>query len=204
MSYAEVLIGTKFGRLTPLSRYSNKWGKPAWTCECDCGNKTIVSAASLKSGQTKSCGCLSRELRGSWSKTHGLSGHPLFQIWFGMIARCTNPKRKNWIRYGGRGISVCDRWMNLENFIADMYPSFQAGKSIDREDNDGNYCPENCRWADSETQSNNKYNNRKLEFNGILLGCCQWNRRLGFKRGLVASRVRLGWSVERILTTPQK
>jgi hypothetical protein len=118
-----------------------------------------------------------------------------------MIKRCTNPNFKRYQDYGGRGIKVCDRWMDFANFYADMGDA-PPGMSIDRIDNDGDYTPENCRWATTKQQCNNKRNNRILTLNGVSLTATQWCERIGLSQQTLASRLRAGWPVERALTEP--
>lgn len=150
----EDLSSRKFGRLTPLSpvRVNDRMG---WKCRCDCGTVIEVVTESLNSGNSKSCGCLSRDLSVERSTIHGMSGSPTWSSWKAMIARCTNPNSKGYPHYGGRGITVCTSWLSsFENFYSDMGDR-PEGMSIDRRDNDGNYDPSNCRWASSTTQNRN-------------------------------------------------
>lgn len=129
-----------------------------WLCECSCGKKVYVVGSKLKSGHTRSCGCLQRELFSAKSTTHGQRYTRLYRIWTAMKTRCTNPNSKDWPNYGGRGIGVCEKWLNdfsafcewaLENGYADDL-------TIDRKNNDRGYCPENCRWATRAEQNQNK------------------------------------------------
>lgn len=142
--------------------------------------------------------------------THGKSYHPIYNVWGGMIARCHNPRYHAYPRYGARGIAVCDRWRTFENFYADMGDA-PAGFTLDRIDNDKGYSPENCRWADRKTQSNNRGNNVRIEFNGESLTMSQWAERIGITRSNLRIRIkRLQWPIERALTerlarrTPRK
>lgn len=122
--------------------------------ECPfCGNEFEAQTDNIKSEKQKSCGCSKRENSGPIK--HGLSNHPLFGIWSAMISRCGSPKNKAFKYYGGRGITVCERWKNPINFIEDMFPSFEEGLTLDRINVDGNYEPDNCRWVDRNTQAQN-------------------------------------------------
>jgi hypothetical protein len=161
--------GQRFGRLTAL-RYdhTNKSQNAVWECLCDCGQKKLVMAVSLKSGNTKSCGCLQREIASQRRKTHGEAHSRLHTVWIGMKQRCTNPNRFCYEHYGGRGISVCEEWLNsfelfCEWAMANGYkPDAMRGEcTLDRIDTDGNYCPENCRWVTNAEQQRNKRKRRK-------------------------------------------
>jgi hypothetical protein len=122
---------------------------------CCCGTEFTTISTNINRGHTNSCGCYHRQRMTETHTTHGLSSHPMRTIWNDMIARTTNTNKENYKDYGGRGISVCDRWLVLENFIEDMYPTYEKGLSIDRIENNGNYEPNNCRWTTQEIQTRN-------------------------------------------------
>lgn len=157
----EDLTGARFGRWTAL-RIAVGVKRVQWECECDCGNKKVIRANHLKSGVSKSCGCLNIELLKKRA-THGRSRNDaIYRIWQGMIQRCTNPKNPKYSYYGGRGISVCDRWGKFENFLHDMGER-PKGLTLDRfPDKNGNYELSNCRWATWKQQQNNRSNNLSI------------------------------------------
>lgn len=164
------LTGQKFGRLTVLNKAQSKkfpcgQAMSQYLCECDCGQQIVVLVSNLKSGHTKSCGCLQKQLVAERSVTHGMSTTSLYGVWNTMRQRCTNPNNRKYANYGGRGITVCDDWLNsFDSFYAHVskLPHFdEEGYSLDRINNNGHYEPNNVRWATDKEQQNNKRNNRK-------------------------------------------
>jgi len=198
------LTGQRFGRLVALHQdIREKPGRAYWVCLCDCGKETTVRGGNLRSGDTRSCGCLSREVAQQRATTHGLSKHPLFKVWCNMRQRCSNPRTANWAPYGGRGIVVCDRWKeSFQAFYEDMSPTYQVGLQLDRIDNDGPYTSENCRWATRDQQGNNRRPNRRLAFDGQIHTVTEWADLLDIDRQALYARLSRGWSVERVLTEP--
>lgn len=179
-TWNSTLVGRTFNRLTVIEQAPSGIDKQRrWKCLCECGGETTVASRDLTTGHSKSCGCLKKELTAQRRTIHGGKGTRPYRIWLGMKARCYRKKTTQFKDYGGRGIKVCDEWLNdFGQFIADMGEP-PEGMSIDRIDNDGDYTPDNCRWATDLEQANNKRDTRYVEFNGEKISMANLARKTG-------------------------
>lgn len=189
------LTGQRFNRLTVVERVGvNKQGSNIWKCKCECGNYKDVPQPSLKSGNTKSCGCA--------RKTHGMYNSKIYHVWSAMKGRCERKTDARYKDYGGRGIKLHEPWEKFEPFYKwAMTAGYREGLSLDRIDNNGNYCPENCRWVTMKEQALNKSTNRIIAYNGESKPLTEWARLFHIQPGTLATRLRRGWSIERAMTT---
>lgn len=196
--------GKRFGRLTVKGEAGiMKSGHKAWLCICDCGNETIFRGTLLTQGVVVSCGCYRSDRGRDMLTIHGNYGHPLYQTWIHMKERCEDENNADYHNYGGRGITICERWLDsFENFITDMGER-PDGMSLDRIDVNGNYEPKNCRWADAKTQANNTRRNLYFEYGGETLTLAQWSDRTGINYGTLLGRInRNGMSFADAISTP--
>lgn len=203
MSKSNNLVGRKFGKLLVIKRVeNNKHNQAMWECLCECGNRSFASSASLVSGNTKSCGCLRKEITQKRSQTHGKRESRLYTIWAGIKNRCYCKTASNYKYYGGRGITVCDEWLHDFQAFYDwaMANGYDDSLTIDRIDVNGNYEPSNCRWITQKAQMNNYSRNRLITYNGKTQTMSQWADELGIKYDTLESRLnRLKWSIERAM-----
>ena len=196
------LTGQRFGRLTVIERACpEKKDKVYWICRCDCGNYSIATGNNLKSGNTQGCGCMKIEGMRSANRTHGQTGTRLYKAWESMRQRCYNPKKDHYKDYGGRGIVVCDEWLNDFQAFYDwaMANGYAENLTLDRMDADGNYCPENCRWATVKEQQNNRRNNHLITYNGETHTIAEWSEIVGVNRNTLKGRIRKGLPIEEVL-----
>lgn len=200
------ITNIKFGRLTAINYVFSKGGRTYWHCKCDCGNEKDISAKDLRRGTIRSCGCFRAEIVSKRRKTHGATETRLYHIWSTMKRRCETVKdgkaKKDYI---DRGITICAEWHDFSIFQKWAFDNGYGEKlTIDRINNDGNYCPENCRWVDNRTQQNNKRSNVRLTYNNKTQTIAQWAEELGMKYNTLDERLRRGWSVTSALSTPVK
>ena len=210
LANAESFKGKKFLRWTVLSVHSRqKNGAFRVLCKCECGTVKPVELAELLRGKTKSCGCYNSDATRERAKLqikHGAARNGRetreYRSWKNAKARCYQPSSPHYKRYGGRGIKMCDSWRNsFPNFLADM-GTCPEGLQIERKNNDGDYCKENCIWADCITQGNNTSRNHRVTHNGITRTITQWARATGISKVTILGRLTCGWSVQRAITTP--
>lgn len=200
------LTGKKIGRLLVVSR-SERRPRAWWRCKCDCGNECVMSNMALSVNKFTSCGCWESELRGKWLIKHGhaITGKMTteYRVWRSMRNRCQNPANQKFKDYGGRGVSVCERWHDFRNFLADMGKR-PEGTEIDRIDNNGNYEPGNCRWTTKSSNNRNRRNNLIIEFMGEKKCLAEWAEILGISWHTLFHRMKAGWTIEKTFTTPVK
>lgn len=213
------ITGQRFGRLTVIEYVETVKKASWWRCKCDCGNEKNITLNHLRTGQTRSCGCLAAEYRRNKPEairkmviahtTHGGTHDRLFRIWVSMRSRCRDKNHPAYKWYGGKGVTVCDEWQDYATFKQWAYANGYDDKakthacSIDRIDPNGNYCPENCRWAGTRTQAENKTNTKLYEYNGEKRTLSDWARRSGMRVDTLRWRiVKQHWSLEKALSTP--
>lgn len=196
MSRIEI-SGQRFGRWLVLDYSHSVTGDPYYNCICDCGTKGVILSRTLRTGSSQSCGCLNREKILKTITTHGRSKSREYRTWSQMLQRCNNPNNDRYNDYGGRGIKVCERWHEFENFFKDIGER-PKGKSLDRIDNDQGYCKENCRWA---TPSEQQLNKRKIliMFDGKSMTANEWGKHIGIDEWTIQRRIKKGLSLDKVL-----
>lgn len=198
------LIGARFARLV-VKRYAgaDKHNRATWECLCDCGATIVAAGANLRHGYVKSCGCLWAEKNTGVTLDEVGNQTRLYQIWNGMKQRCRNPHHVSYPDYGGRGIRVCEEWIEFRPFHDwAMVNGYRDDLTIDRIKSNEGYHPGNCRWATREVQGNNTIRNRQIEFRGETKTLANWAKAMGVKYSTLCRRLAQGWSVERALTEP--
>jgi len=210
MGKALELTGQRFGCLTVCERGPRHpvRGSYSWVCQCSCGGKATVTSGNLKSGNTVSCGCIQSLIAAENARrrntTHSMTHSKAFKVWSMMRERCEKDYNASYGNYGGRGISICERWQTFENFFADMGDPPSRAHSIDRfPDNDGNYEPGNCRWATVKEQSRNRRTNHLLTLGSETMTLVEWAEKYGANPKVVNGRIRIGWDLLRALTVPR-
>jgi hypothetical protein len=199
-------VGTKFDKWEVIGVSYQAYSV---LCRCTCGKERHIRYRHLYSQHTRSCLQCSSEKIAAKKTRHGFSSRktnrtPTYRSWAMMISRCRNPNVPSYNNYGGRGIKVCDRWLDFANFLADMGERPSLAYSIDRfPDNNGNYEPSNCRWATRKQQTRNTRRNKLIEFNGKTQTLVEWSEELNISMSLLSARLgHLGWTIQRALTTP--
>lgn len=191
----KVIKGDRYGRLTIINEIKQIGNGRRFLCKCDCGNKKEVNLSKLTSDNTKSCGCLQQESRKKSTKTHGMVGSRLYNIWNGIRERCTNPKSSIYSHYGGRGIKLSDQWLDFTSFMHwSLSNGYENDLTIERKDVNGDYCPENCKWVSMEHQNLNKRNTLLVEYKGEIKPLKTWCEELGLGYVRIWKRLNKGWT----------
>jgi hypothetical protein len=202
------VIGEKYGRWLIVREVPNQVQKSYYcTCECGSGKDRVITFSDLKRGNTKSCGCYHKEVVKETSKKHGLRGHRLYSIWASMKTRCYNENSSGYKNYGGRGIIICDEWINEDDGFINFYNwamnnGYSSELTLDRENVNGNYEPSNCRWSDRVTQANNTRVTKYVEINGEIKTPKEWREIYNLSRSTFKWRISKGWDIVKTLTTP--
>jgi len=206
------LTGQRFGRLLVIKQVGkSKTGGPLWLCQCICGKEIIVQSSNLKNGHTKSCGCLQKEIVTKHGYNKKGAKTRIYSIWEHIIQRCTNPNNSEYKNYGGRGITICNRWSNKKtwfiNFLNDMGFPTSDKHQIDRIDNNkliNSYSPKNCRWTTRKINNRNKRDNHLITYNNKTQCLSAWAEEYDICPCVVKSRLKIGWTIKRALLTPVK
>ncbi len=199
------VTGQVFNGITVLGLAYKQRDTYQWFVRCPCGKVFTSRIANLKNGNTKSCGCVSAIRIGNLNRSHGASRTFEYRVWCGMKTRCLNSNDPNYVRYGDRGITICDRWIHsFENFLTDMGKAPSKKHSIERRANAGNYCSDNCYWGTKRDQANNTRSNVLLTFEHQTKTLAEWAREKELPYKCLHQRIKTGWSIKDALTTPPR
>lgn len=191
----------KFGKLTVMSESGKGARGYEWDCKCDCGGMANnVVGHDLRNGKKTSCGCRYGERK----RTHGMSDTRPHYIWGNMKKRCDNPNSLDYPRYGGRGITYCEEWKQFESFWADMKEGYRDDLTLDRKDNNGNYCKDNCRWVSLKKQQNNRRDNRIVEYDGKSCTLSEFAETTGINYNSILTRLHAGLPFDEAIQIPEK
>lgn len=195
-----ILIGKRFGRLTVIEKHSyDSHGHVFWLCKCDCGNIKSIASSSLLRAMTTSCGCFRKECLENRPSIHRGTKTPEYKSWLSMKRRCYCKTDKQYSRWGGRGITVCDKWKeSFPNFLSDMGEKPSPYHTIDRIDNNGNYTPENCKWSNPKEQSRNRRSNKWYEYNGLKMIITDWGNYFGISSHAIQQKIRRGSTFDEV------
>ena len=201
------LSGQEFGRLTIIKRSGDKSGRTAWLCKCECGTEKEIRGSHITTGKIVSCGCFDADRKYKNGLSMGENGR-IYKIHHGMIDRCYNEKNKRYKNYGGRGIVVCNEWLEETSGLINFHDwaiknGYSEDLTIDRSNVNGNYEPSNCKWATDTEQRNNKTNSRFLTINEETKTVAEWSRESGVSVPTIRSRLNLGWTGEKLLSPPR-
>lgn len=204
---AKDITGLRVGYLTASRYHSSDGKKSLWVTTCACGQEKVLAATEIvkmkKRGVQASCGCMKRVTIGERNTKHGMSAHPAYWVWRGMIDRCRLPSHHAWERYGARGIKVCKRWeRSFDAFWADMGPTYQPGLTLERRDNDRGYSPRNCEWATRRVQANNKSNSLDVQGPWGKTTVAELSEKTGIGRTTIYYRLRLGLTGHDLVVKP--
>lgn len=207
-SNVQSLIGHKYNQFTVLAYAGFQKGKTCWVCQCECGSQKVIRGNNLRTGTSRNCGCVRRKKITERCTKHGMAtkANRSFEygVWAGMLTRCKNPENPLYRNWAGKGVKVCQEWQSFENFHRDMGNSPSKKHSLDRINSNGDYCPENCRWADRTTQNNNRRDNIRVSWQGRTWTITELATFVGVPRKLLAQRISNGWDLEKALRTPKQ